>query len=644
MLSLQDVMKVRIVTTEKHREELIKALYSFGLIQVVSAGEEQFDKPLPEYAEISSAMVYLRGIAKKYGLGEPTDTGLAKGFEDYKEFYLKTRESFRSYEEKISAAQEKYDKVAAAGKYASDFTAHPGKMSTMLKGAGAGHIHLSFVQPSNKNELENIRNALYKTNAIIVENKRDKAETAPIAIIYSKALTEDVAKAIESHATVLAGVTHVSDNETFKAVAERLKVEEKAAAKELAASEGEFSALLAKQKPKILSLMGRLETLSTLSTLPLKFGKAKNLIVVDSWIPTSIYKDLEECLNEDLISVVSIEKVATDEKPPTLLDNPKFAQPFEALVGFFSLPNRNELDPTALIAITFPLFFGLILGDVGYGLIGVLLALFMRAKFSAKFMQDVSSIMLMSSVSTMLFGLVFGEVFGKEEIFGIVFHSYIPRVTSAGTTLMIVICLGIGAIHLFIGYLLGAINAITHHDHHHLMAKISWMTMEIGFVATAIVMTASGTSILGIDKGLASIITMLLGFAGVVGIIKTEGIGGGIEIFSFISNVFSYLRIIALGLSGAILAGVINGIPVDFGAIGGMIAGTQPFNLGTLIGIVLFALLFVLGHLMAFVLGIFECSIQSLRLHYVEFFSKFYQGGGISFSPLRVGSVKRCKE
>ncbi|MEK6843360.1 MAG: V-type ATPase 116kDa subunit family protein, partial [Candidatus Micrarchaeota archaeon] len=107
------------------------------------------------------------------------------------------------------------------------------------------------------------------------------------------------------------------------------------------------------------------------------------------------------------------------------------------------------------------------------------------------------------------------------------------------------------------------------------------------------------------------------------------------ELPSLLSNILSYLRIAALGLSGVIISQIINQLPVDFDGFFSMISLQRPFDLGLLVSFILFAGMLILGHVIALGLAILESGVQSLRLHYVEFFSKFYEGGGLPFVPLR---------
>jgi len=643
MLKLKNVVKIRIMTTEKHRKDLIKSLYSFGLVQVVSAMEPQYDKPLAEYSQISDALVYLRGLIKKYELGaEPLpNQGDISELKTYAQQYYDIKAALDVFEQKIAEAKDKHDKAFALTKLCCGFEGYNQTFSEFFP-SGVHSPRVVLLQPGSKRGIEKLIASLYKTDSVILENKADDSDTAPVALIYGAHDEQAVLSTGGADVSLLAGPYQVYPTDSFHVLCDSTRSAEELSAKQLAHAEKELEAHLLKNRQTYLDLVSRLETLSGLTTLPLKFTKTDKILVVEGWVPEDIYKQLDRELNTALGNVVQVSILDTKDTPPTLMDNPVVARPFEYLLRFFSLPSTGEIDPTILVAITFPLFFGLILGDIGYGILGLLIALYVRGKYKTGFWGDFSRIMVLSSIASILFGFVFAEFFGKEEIFGYALHPMIARVTTAGTATMIMVSLIIGAVHVFLGFVLGAINGYLHHDKEHMWAKICWAVFEVSAIFLYLSLSAPGM-LEGLPVGVILNASAALLALSLLGILKLEGIAGGIEVFSLVSNIFSYLRLIALGLSGAILAMVINQIPVDLGSIWAMFTGAQPFDIGAIISVILFACIFLVGHAMALLLALFECSIQALRLHYVEFFSKFYHGGGTSFVPLRAISLRRRK-
>ena len=386
---------------------------------------------------------------------------------------------------------------------------------------------------------------------------------------------------------------------------------------------------------QIVRLRKSLEIESKKAILPSKFGKTRNLVVVEGWIKSNRRKELEKMLAKVTDDAVVIEQIKTFEEPPSIMQNPAIIRPFEFLVKFFSLPNSREFDPTLFVSFFFPIFFGMIVGDIAYGILAIILALFFKFKMKGDFWQSVSGMMVLSGVATSLFGFVYGEFLGVEHVFGMVeLHPIIHRLSPTGVTELMGLALVLGVIHVTFGFFVGAVTSYVHGHTKHAAAKASWVLLLTGTVA--VVSRFVGAEMLGADLVfLISNIGALGVLFGLIGIVYLEGASGAIEIFSVISNIFSYLRLMALGLAAAILAFLISQIPVDGMAIVDMFTGQAPFDMLGILSVFLFATAFVIGHALALILAIFEGSIHAMRLHFVEFFSKFYKGGGKPFKPLR---------
>jgi len=637
MMKLKKVVKIRILTTEKHRRDLIKALYSFGLVQVVNALEPSYDKPIAEYEGIAEALVYLRSVMRKYNLGidpEPYQGDVTE-ITGHKEDIQKMRTTLKSFEEKVTKAQESYSNTSKPWALFSGFELSAKEIDAFAAGISKPKVVFAAFKPSVKRG--DVCGCIASAEGRLFDNSKDKSDAAHIAFVYPSGHEQKVLTAMEGNADVVAGPFSLAGkSETFSKRLDAARASEQHSKKALDKVDNDLRQHLVQNKAHYLSIMSKLETLSALATLPLKFSKAGKLLVVEGWVPEDLLVGLERKVNDSLRNVVQIARLETADMPPTLLNNSDVARPFEFFLRFFSIPNSAELDPTVLITFTFPLFFGMILGDIGYGLVGLAMALLVRSRLKGSFFQDISRILILSSISTILFGFLFAEFFGLEEIFGHELHPYVARTTTAGISLMMGVCLGLGALHLLVGYVLGLLNALHEKEYHHAAAKASWIMLELALVVTFIfgygIVT---TPVFGVPAATLVLASGVIALLSLVSLVKLEGMAGFIEVFGLISNIFSYLRLIALGISGAILAMVISGVPVDINALVGMVTGTHPFDLGVILNVLAFALLMVVGHTVAFVLGMFESSIQSLRLHYVEFFSKFYQGGGIDFAPLR---------
>ncbi|MCK4968284.1 MAG: V-type ATP synthase subunit I, partial [Candidatus Aenigmarchaeota archaeon] len=289
---------------------------------------------------------------------------------------------------------------------------------------------------------------------------------------------------------------------------------------------------------------------------------------------------------------------------PTELENPKGVKPFEFFMGLYSLPKYTEVDPTFFMFLTFPLFFGFMLGDLGYGILTFIIFWVIRSKINSKELKPVLSVMMFASFMTAVFGYIFGEFFGAEHIFGYEMHPIFHRLHDpVGLFTMSII---IGVVHVNMGLIIGFYNEFKSHGiKAALLEKASWMILQLGALAYVTINSSVGGVVI-----IASIIMLAMG----------EGVKGILELPSILTNILSYARLMAVGLASAILALVVNEM-----------AGSA-FSAGTF-GIIMGAIILVAGHTIAILLGMLSPFIHSMRLHYVEFFLKFYQGGGKEYKP-----------
>jgi V/A-type H+/Na+-transporting ATPase subunit I len=258
--------------------------------------------------------------------------------------------------------------------------------------------------------------------------------------------------------------------------------------------------------------------------------------------------------------------------------------------------------------VFFPMFFGLIMGDAGYGLVLAALAGALHARSrSGSPVRAVAEILGPCAAFAIAFGIGFGELFGD---LGRRWFGMRPLVLDREKALLpfLGLAVAIGFVHVVLGLVLGVINAGRRHPRQ-AVGRGAALAMVL-FVAVALL---AGLQVLPRSFFTPAVIALLLAFPVMV---IAEGIIAPIEFLSTLSNMLSYARIMALGTASVMMAVVANRLA---GSFGGVVVG------------VLFGLLF---HLVNFALGIFAPAIHGLRLHYVEFFGKFYSPGGQQYHPL----------
>lgn len=336
--------------------------------------------------------------------------------------------------------------------------------------------------------------------------------------------------------------------------------------------------------------------------------------IILGWIPynqvDALRKRLADAFKEQ---VVMEEKELREEdldKVPVMLSNPAYFRPFELFTQLLPLPRYTSYDPTPFIGIFFPVFFGMILGDAGYGLLLITLALsLIKRQHADRLVRDAAKILLISSVYTVFFGILYGEFFGDlpNRLFGME-PICIERRTAVIP--MLVFVLSVGTVHVILGFILGEINALKRKAKREVVFRLLNITVILGVAAGAASFAA------GAPKLLTTPVIILILFAAPM-LFFTGGLLAPLELLKGIGNIISYARIMAIGLTSVLLAFVANRLTGLMGNI--------------FVGIIVAGML----HAVNIILGVFSPTIHSLRLHYVEFFSKFIEPGGRRFEPLK---------
>jgi len=348
------------------------------------------------------------------------------------------------------------------------------------------------------------------------------------------------------------------------------------------------------------------------------FGETDMTFVLVGWTPVKDFDKVQSTLKESIGDAVMVQQLTLTpdlkKRAPIILDNPRPAQPFESLVKLLSLPRYGHIDPTQLMAFFMPIFFGMMLGDVGYGLLLLAISIAFLRKYKKGVLHDVLLVIAMGSGWAIVFGFLYGEAFGTlGEDLGL--HPlWFNRTDAENVASLLVMTIVIGAVHISLGLVLGIWEGIRDRSKSLLLERggmlvglislfmivaVAMGYLPQGFMTPAIAVMVVGIVLLGASLGWLGILM------------------GPIEFIGLIGNVLSYLRIAAIGLASVYLAKVANEVA---GLVGSVIVGV---------------ILAVLIHSLNLVLGTFSPTIHSLRLHYVEFFRKFYEGGGRPYQPFK---------
>jgi V/A-type H+-transporting ATPase subunit I len=391
---------------------------------------------------------------------------------------------------------------------------------------------------------------------------------------------------------------------------------------------------------------------------PLRFATTRQTFVAEGWIPTEQVDEVSASLvrvtgGKIFVTVLPID--LDHDAVPVEYNNPEFAKPAQMLMDVYSRPKYTEVDPTLMLAIVFPIFFGIILGDVGYGLILLALCFGLRSVIKGEDGVMFLKVLRNASVSSIIFGLLFSECLGFELPWHpLIFsrHLLIGATESGGEgpaiPALMIMSIWIGILHITLGRILGMYNHAKqdHGDHRTkvVMANFGWLAVMWGLliaiwsnVAMPYMPNLMGLPAVAAGFNLGTFIGAALILIGVACIAR-DSILEVIELPTIISHVLSYARLVAVGLSSVAIAMVVNYMSI------GMFIGPGLKSL-SLVGIVMILVgivIFLFGHALNVALGILGGGLHSIRLHYVEFFTKFYKGGGIKYIPF--GMKRRFTE
>ncbi|RLG28177.1 V-type ATP synthase subunit I [Methanosarcinales archaeon] len=405
-------------------------------------------------------------------------------------------------------------------------------------------------------------------------------------------------------------------------------------AKDLESLSSEIDSVKAEYEDFILASEELLSIETQKKETPLVIATSEHTFVIDGWIPDDEFETMRSRVEEatdNRVYATIVEEPVDEANVPIEYDNPKIVKPMEAVMNLYARPKYHEIDPTTFVFIAFPLFYGMILGDIGYGLILLGISLYGRSKLHGDGWNSLFTVLIYCNIVTLIFGILYAEFLGFP-LAGLHGHpglipgwetitlfaglggehiTYPIHRTHLVTTLLVLTLL-IGVIHINIGLIAGFRNVLVKHGMKAaVLEKIAWIILQVGiFLLLFGVMGVVPSMLPGAAIFVLAVIMLVAG----------EGGTAIIEIPSVLSNILSYSRLLAVGLSSIGIATAVN------------IMSGMMFESGGLF-IVVAVIIFILGHGLNTALSIIAPGLHALRLQYVEFFTKFYEGGGRIYNP-----------
>jgi V/A-type H+-transporting ATPase subunit I len=472
-----------------------------------------------------------------------------------------------------------------------------------------------------KDELDEIT----KKQCEIVSTDVDEDTTAAI-IVFNKTYSEPVHKflAIENVNQIrlpsdLQGMAFDQAYDTVKERRRNLPQQLEDVSKELEGMSGKWYLRLTTVRD-VLS-----DRIDEISAIP-KFGQTDYAFVVSGWIPVDQIGDLRKSLMASFGQEVIVNQLEIDEhdfgEVPVSLQNRKEVAPFEWMLSLRGgVPAYGTLDPTMILAVFYPFIFGMIVGDIGYGAVMLALVIWLRRKNRDKpGIQMATGLLGPACTMAIAWGFVYGEFFGnllmpywiKLEIIPGVLTLPIHRVATSLALFMIGMSLFMGLVQVTVGLVLGIVNGMKTKHMSHVWEKSGMLGFLGGLVLFGItaIPVFAGPTLAGAKT--------IIGVAIVVGLFYAMKGGkavGLVESISLITSVASYIRIMALGLAGAIFADAVNSLASKLGFI------------GIIVGLLL--------HSVNILVAAFSPNIHALRLNMLEFAGKFYEPSKQAYKPFQ---------
>lgn len=677
MLLPESMSRVVIVGAKTQMDEAIDAVYSIGAVHLVdhTVGDDEgfsIGAPLEQSSKASERLLKIRAAGKELGVDmkkmfyhpEPKPVG---------EIQEKIKDSkVEAFEKKVFGIVDERNttqqKVAALK---SDLEAlerlSPFPVPLELY---SGYDSLTVYVGTVKDNPESALKAVGNTECLVDMPKKASRGTV-VAFVPNE--ERDAASAVlTEHGFVEMAIPEITGTpaDAIPGVSAKI-VEAEARIEELNL---ELEELSKKYATTVAAIDEELSIMVDKGETPLRIAVSDYSFVMDGWIPEAQVDAVAAALDAKFNGTVHMavqetrgRKMEESEKaekrfevPPTKAKNGPLGKRFEYPTSLVSTPKYQEIDPSSIIAIFYPFFFGFMVGDVGYAIPFIILGAYGMKVAKSRDFQAIATVLFFGGLWAAIFGFFFfAEMLGMhfagptsetsttwEALLGITlpewFTGIFPSFVEHGetyigisklhsTVFMLKLTVYIGIVHLAVSYAFGFINVLKQHNFMHAMhEKGGWLISLFGvvFFCYGLSQALFGETMkfegIAVDTMLIGAVLMLIGIAFSW---KVEGAHSIMGQLSLVGNVLSYTRLAAIGMSKA-------GMALAFNYMSIIMIGPNG-----IIGIVLGFLVFLIGHLMIWILAIISAGLHGLRLQYVEMMAKFFVGGGTEYEPLAVKRV-----
>ncbi|MBN2841308.1 MAG: hypothetical protein JXP37_10175 [Coriobacteriia bacterium] len=654
---LVPMAKVEMIGPKNRFFDVVTLLHEMGTLHIedltkkIEAGEiplEQMDvveNQLAEKERMEDLLIRLRSIIKALHLPTSTVDEVEKQRhylelwqKDSKSLAAEVTEVIEQVEDKTSSLAQAQSSMEAELSLLARYEPILHKIQPLAKQivtTGAYDSVALLVERRYKSALDMLKKELDQlthNQCEIVSTDVDEDTTAVI-VVFGKKYSEAVHKFLAMENVNQVRLPSDFQDMPFDVAYEQLTLRKAELPAQLEQVKNELAEMSSEWYMKLTTVRDVLvDKIDEISAIP-KFGQTEYAFVITGWLPASDVKAFRRSIIEEFGTDVIINQLEIDEREfdetPVSLKNPKWAEPASFAMSYLmgGKPKYGTIDPSIIWAISYPLIFGMIVGDIGYGIVMLAIILWMRLKFKDKpAVQLATGLLGPAATAAILFGFFYGEFFGA------VFWEagWIQEISILGFTLpynrehvvepLMFMALGLGVIQILFGLILGVVNSVRTKHMKHAFVKGGLA----GFIFGAVILLIA--VVLLRSNPVVQIIGAITMTVGILAVLRWGGIMGFVETLESISNIASYIRIMAVGLSDAIFATAINR----------MAANDQ---IPTVVGIVLL----LLFHALHLVLAVFTPTIHALRLNFLEFGGKYYEASKSEYEPFhKTGGEKRA--
>lgn len=657
MFKTARMRKIRIVTLDEYISPTVSALHEQGLVQINEISDSiQQDPELAELVTPSKASAFTGKLSsllmKTSAISELLGNSLSEGHG-----IKDTIKSFISPEMPIQKEVGDLDTEALINK-AEDLLAQvesetkviEGKFSALdsetsvltsnkslakrlynldldlalLKDSKYTSITVGRINAESASEIEsNLSKLTDELDVFIVPN--DDKETANIIVVTLKEFGEDVYSTLRKFDFERVEVSNVegTPQQIISSADSRLVTIES----ERNSAKSDLRAIAERWDDDILSLKEELENEKEKNEILAAFVQTKDTYMLEAWVPVKDTDKVEQLVEKSSDGHCTFELIdvegTDDEDVPILQTNKGYVKPYEVLVDMYSPVRYNAIDPTFFVAFVFPFLFGYCLTDAFYGaivaIIGVVLVRGMGKLNDT--MKSFGYILTACGIWAIILGLLTNGLLGDftERMLNYKLPTVVPAVEAfVHPDTILIIAIAIGIIYTNIGFIIGAINNFRYGEIKEAIgSQLCWFVLEAGIIFLVLGFMMPAIGMIGYGIGAVLIIACL------AMLIYANGAYGVMDVFGFMGDVLSYARLLALCLATGGIAMTVN------------ILTNLCNDMIPVIGIVLAIFIFIFGHIANFLFQILGAFINSLRLHYVEFFSQFYMEGKNKFQAFK---------